>query len=263
MQHRNSRALQADALIWYHTVDLGGGVVTQGLYDHRPYLDKYGFPENLSGKRVLDVGAASGFFSFEFERRGGTVVATDLPRWMDHDFAPKYEPDLEPAVAASYLKDPFLVAREARGSKVERREINVYDLSPETVGVFDLVFCGSVLLHLTDPVRALWRLRSVTKKGEGRGEEKGDGGERGAGGAGGAGGEAIIATAIHDDGSDEPRALFVGNDKAFTWWLPNRSGLEAIVRSAGFGTVEWVSQFRLDFADGKPGHLHGVVKARP
>jgi len=233
--------LKAEDLIWYHTVDLGGGVFTKGIYDHRPYLEHYGFPVDLSGQTVLDVGAASGFFSFEFERRGGTVTATDLPRWMDHDFAPRYEPDLAPAAAESYLRDPFLFARARRRSRVERKEINIYDLSPESVGTFDLVFCGSVLLHLTDPVRALWRLRSVTKNG----------------------GQTILTTAIHDDPAPEPRAVFVGNEKAFTWWLPNRPCFEAMVRSAGYGAVEWVSQFRLDFADGKPGHLHGVIRARP
>ena len=230
-----------DELIWYHTVDLGEGVVTKGIYDHRPYLNHYGFPADLHEKTVLDVGAASGFFSFEFEKRGGTVTATDLPRWMDHDFAPEYEPDLTPAAAESYLRDPFLFARARLGSKVERKEINIYDLSPDTAGTFDLVFCGSVLLHLTDPVRALWRLRSVTREG----------------------GTAVLATAIHDDPSSEPRAVFVGNAKAFTWWLPNRAGFEAMVGSAGFSAIEWVSQFRLDFADGRPGHLHGVIRARP
>jgi tRNA (mo5U34)-methyltransferase len=230
-----------DSLIWYHTVDLGGGVFTKGIYDHRPYLEHYGFPADLHGLTVLDVGAASGFFSFEFERRGAAVTATDLPRWTDHDFAPRYEPDLTPAAAESYLRDPFLYAKARRGSAVVRKEINIYDLSPETVGTFDLVFCGSVLLHLTDPVRALWRLRSVTREG----------------------GTALLASAIYEDVSPGPRAVFVGHEKAFTWWLPNRSCFEMMVRSAGFGAVEWISQFQLDFADGKPGHLHGVIRARP
>jgi hypothetical protein len=39
---------------------------------------------------VLDIGAASGFFSFEMERRGGLVIATDLPSMPDHDFGPVY-----------------------------------------------------------------------------------------------------------------------------------------------------------------------------
>jgi len=232
---------KTDDLIWYHTVDLGGGVFTKGIYDHRPYLERYGIPADLRGQTVLDVGAASGFFSFEFERRGAAVTATDLPRWMDHDFAPKYEPDLAPAAAEHYLRDPFLFAKARRQSSVVRKEINIYDLSPETVGTFDLVFCGSVLLHLTDPVRALWRLRSVTKKG----------------------GTTLLATAIYEDPSPDPRAVFVGNEKAFTWWLPNRLCFEMMVRSAGFEAVEWVSTFQLDFADGKPGHLHGVIRARP
>jgi tRNA (mo5U34)-methyltransferase len=235
----NEMKRRADTLIWYHTIDLGGGLTTKGIYDHRPYVDRYGLPAKMSGMRVLDVGAASGFFSFEMERRGADVTAVDLPRWMDHDFGPRYEPDLKPAESESYLRDPFLLAREALGSKVERREINVYDLSPETIGLFDLVFCGSVLLHLTDPIRALWRLKSVTAPR----------------------GETIVATAIDPDGAAEPRALFVGHEKAFTWWLPNRACFEAMVRSAGFRRVEWISEFRLDFADGKEGYPHGVVRA--
>lgn len=41
--------------------------------------------------------------------------------------------------------------------------MSVYDLSAESVGTYDLVFCGSMLLHVTDPVRALWRIREVTR----------------------------------------------------------------------------------------------------
>ena len=228
---------RADALIWYHAIDLGDGVVTRGIYDHRPYLERFGIPSDLRGRTALDIGAASGFFSFEMERRGAAVTATDLPAWMGHDFGPDYVPDLTEGQAASYLRDPFLLAKEALGSSVERREINVYDLSPETVGTFDLVFCGSVLLHLTDPFRALMRIRSVTR------------------------GTAIVSTAFRDSGV-EPTALFVGDSKAATWWMPNRACLEIMMRSAGFRTVEWTADFRLDYRDGTPGHPHGVIHGR-
>jgi hypothetical protein len=77
------------------------------------------------------------------------------------------------------------------------------------------------------------------------------------------GGEAIIATAITSDSADEPRALFLGHEKAATWWVPNRAGLEAWTRSAGFKRVEWISEFRLDYRDGREGWLHGVVRGRP
>src|SRR5262245_60846389 len=60
---------------WYHAVDLGGGLVTPGDYDYRGQVGAFGLPADLSGKRVLDVGSATGFFAFEFERRGAEVVS--------------------------------------------------------------------------------------------------------------------------------------------------------------------------------------------
>jgi hypothetical protein len=75
-------AAKVRSVYWYHSIDLpidGGVVRTPGEYDHSSYLTKYGFPESLAGKRVLDIGAADGYFSFEFERRGAAeVVAGDL-----------------------------------------------------------------------------------------------------------------------------------------------------------------------------------------
>ena len=79
---------QADKLSWYHTIDLGNGIVTPGVYDLRSLLQYYGIPESLAGKAVLDIGTASGFFAFEFERRGASVVvATDVPQ-EDYDLSP-------------------------------------------------------------------------------------------------------------------------------------------------------------------------------
>ena len=99
------------ALEWYHTIDLGNGIVTPGHYDHRPYLCHYRLPDNLHGKRVIDIGTASGFFAFEFERRGASVLATDLPEWFDHDFGPSYQADKTVETGNVYLHQPFEVAR--------------------------------------------------------------------------------------------------------------------------------------------------------
>src|SRR5690349_11667558 len=95
---------------WYHSIDMGDGIVTPGHYDHRPYLHYYGIPENLSGKKVIDIGAASGFFSFECERRGAQVTATDLPTWFEHDFGPNYRPDHTVESGQTYLHEPFDIA---------------------------------------------------------------------------------------------------------------------------------------------------------
>jgi tRNA (mo5U34)-methyltransferase len=228
---------EAARLIWYHTIELPGGVTTPGIYDHRPYVAAYGLPPDLHGKTVLDVGAASGFFTFEFERRGAAVTATDLPTWRAHDFGAQYEPELAPDQAEAYLHEPFLFARRARGSRAARTLTSIYDISPESTGTFDLVFCGSVLIHLSDPATALRRLQSVTREA------------------------AIISTVIHPLDSPDPVALFSGHLRGDTWWAPNRAGFEALVRSAGFTGWEWYSEFALDYADGAPGPYHGVIRA--
>lgn len=222
---------------WYHTIDLGNGIVTQGAYDHRPYLSYYGFPDSLAGKSALDVGPASGFFAFEFEKQGAQVTVVELPDWKSHDFGPLYVPDMDPELAQRYLHRPFCVAAEILRSHIRRCQMTIYELSAETLGKFDLVFCGSLLIHLSDPARALWRIQQVTKEA------------------------AIIATVIRPDAGCDPIASFVGHQRGDCWWVPNRAALELMVKSAGFRGWEWWSDFRLDYRDGAPGPYHGVIHA--
>ena len=73
---------------------------------------------------------------------------------------------------------------------------------------------------------------------------------------------AIIATAIREDDAIEPLEKFVGHPEAYTWRLPNRLCFEAMVRSAGFDEIDWISAFRLDYRNGEVGLPHGVIHAR-
>ncbi len=225
------------SLDWYHTIDLRNGIVTKGHYDHRDYWNYYGIPEDLTGKTVLDIGAASGFFSFEMEKRGAKVTATDLPVWSSHDFGPNFENTKSDEEASSYLHTPFDLAKKILNSKVDKKLINIYDISPQTIGMYDMVFCGSVLLHLTDPIQALWRIQSVTKE------------------------VAIIATAVSLDRSPKSCAVFSGQHGGTAWWLPNQACLEAMVKVAGFKYWEWFSEFSLNYRDGTPGTEHAVIRA--
>src|SRR5207244_3092089 len=110
---------------WFHRIDLGHGVVTPGIDDSPAKLARLGLPDDLTGKTVLDVGAWDGFFSFEAERRGARhVLATDAFSWGGGGWGTKHG---------------FELAHRALGSRVESRWIDVLDLSPETVGTFDLV----------------------------------------------------------------------------------------------------------------------------
>jgi tRNA (mo5U34)-methyltransferase len=149
---------------WYHTIELGDALVSEGLWDHRPVVGCYGLPESLEGMSALDVGTSDGFWAFELERRGADrVVAIDIERFGDFDWLPSIRSALG---WRAHLRTGarFRLASAMRRSRVERLVSNVYDLSPETAGVFDLVFCSDVLLHLRDPLRALVNVRSVTRE---------------------------------------------------------------------------------------------------
>jgi tRNA (mo5U34)-methyltransferase len=148
---------------WYHTLDLPHGVTTPGWFDLRPIVGRLPWPD-VSGLRCLDVGTWDGFLAFELERRGASeVIATDIGSHADWDHLPGTSSgavEYHEAVMGEKGKG-FAVAARCLGSKVRKETVNVYDLSPERFGTFDVVTCGALLLHLRDPFRALAALRSV------------------------------------------------------------------------------------------------------
>ncbi len=153
----------AEHPLWYHTIEVAPAVITPGWFDLRPSVDRLPWPD-VRDKRCLDVGTYDGFLAFELERRGAAeVVATDIPNHHEWDwsFAERTSgPELLDGMAAQQ-GEGFEIAKRLLGSRVERVPISAYDLSPETVGRFDVVVCGSLMLHLRDPVRALESIRSV------------------------------------------------------------------------------------------------------
>ncbi len=155
-----------DHPFWYHTLDIAPGVTTKGWFDLRPVVEAMPWP-NVRGKRCLDIGTFDGYLAFELERRGAAeVVAVDVEDHLLWDWPPDYR-------AADLARDPgfsgppkgagFRLAAELMGSKVDWRPLNIYDLDPDEVGTFDVVVCGSLLLHLRDPLRALEAVRRVTR----------------------------------------------------------------------------------------------------
>ena len=147
---------------WYHTIELEPGRETEGMFDLRPFVGRYGLPESLAGLRCLDVGTWDGFWAFEMERRGGEVVGIDLDDERLLDWPPRRRPE-------KFSDEPrggnFAVAKEALGSKVERRVISIYNATPEQLGTFDFAFCGSVVIHLRDQLLALERIAGLVREG--------------------------------------------------------------------------------------------------
>jgi SAM-dependent methyltransferase len=149
---------------WYHTLELAPGVVTPGWFDTRKVVAELPFPASLAGKRCLDVATFDGFWAFEMESRGAAeTVAIDLLDPEAADWPVNSPPESIAAIGRRKELDGFELARELRGSSVERIEMSVYDLDPAVVGEFDFVYVGSLLIHLRDPVRALERVRSVCR----------------------------------------------------------------------------------------------------
>jgi tRNA (mo5U34)-methyltransferase len=228
--------------LWYHTLDLGGGVVTPGWFDLRPIVGGMPWPD-VAGKRCLDIGTWDGFLAFELERRGASeVVATDISDPEGWDWALRFRvrgPEVIAAMAGEKTGKGFEIARRALGSSVERIEINIYDLSPERVGTFDVVVCGSLLLHLRDPVRATEAIRSVCD-GRFLSAEQVD---------------PLLGT-VH---RRRPVALFDGGDKG-RWWVPNVAGHRRLVEAGGFEVERGTGVYPIPLG---PAHPSRGARPRP
>ena len=211
------RAKVASNPFWYHTMDVAPGVTTPGWFDLRSVVDDLPWPD-VRGKRCLDVGTADGFLAFELEKRGAAdVVATDINDHTLWDW-PADARTLGPAqlneIAGPEKGRGFPIAKEALGSKVEREWINVYDISPERLGTFDVVVMGALLLHLQNPIKALEAVRTVCR------------------------GQFLSMEQVHLPLSlllpKKPVAFLKGIGQDVQWWIPNAAAHKQMLRSAGF-----------------------------
>jgi tRNA (mo5U34)-methyltransferase len=128
---------------WHQGWEVFQGVETPGRNPVMELCRIIGLPQDLTGKRVLDIGAWNGCFSFECERRGAAEVL------------------------AYSLEDPeqtgFNRLRAALNSRVGYRRGSVYSLVPRELGSFDIVLFLGVLYHLRYPLLGLDRVRGVAR----------------------------------------------------------------------------------------------------
>jgi tRNA (mo5U34)-methyltransferase len=223
---------------WYHTIELPGGIVTPGIYDHRPLVPHYGIPADLRGQRALDVATNDGFWAFEFERRGANVTAVDVERGSDHDFPPPVRDALLREGLDWVTGAGFEIAHRALRSKVKRVTTSIYDLNPGDIGLFDLVHVGDVLVHLENPIAALRRIRSVTS------------------------GQALISDVVWPELAGHV-TCYQGGWNSVTWWLPSVDTLAQMVIDAGFSDVRLHATYRLALTDQRAGSWHAILKAIP
>jgi tRNA (mo5U34)-methyltransferase len=205
---------------WYHKIELPGAV-TPGWAPISKQA--YRIPADLSGKRVLDVGAWDGFWTFEALKRGAKqAIAID-------DFS-DFLGELENSDRKAW--ETFDLCREALGydqERCQRYEMTVYDVMPERLGRFDVIFFFGTLYHLRHPLLALDRLAAVCDK------------------------EIYVESAILDDYSPYRGGLGKGysggqmvmefypdkqyGDNPTNWFVPTAHCLAHMVRAAGFPNV--------------------------
>jgi len=127
----------------YHSFELPNGRRVPGAMSlewERERLRSFRIPDDLTGKRVLDIGPWDGFYTFEMERRGAEVTAIDYV-------------DL----------DTFRALHRAFRSRATYLRMDLYDLDVAKIGTFDIVLCLGVLYHLKHPLLGLERLCALTR----------------------------------------------------------------------------------------------------
>ncbi len=151
----NAQELQAavDNEVWYHKIDLPHGIQTAGWAPLDASL--YKLPDDLTGKRVLDVGAWDGYWTFEALKRGAAEVVA-IENFTDTIYENEQR-----------SWHTFHLCREALGYSREQAktlEMSVYDVTPARLGHFDVVLFFGVLYHCRHPLLALDQLATVTNE---------------------------------------------------------------------------------------------------
>lgn len=234
---------------FYHTMELPGHGVVEGQWDLRGEFGEYTNFCDFAGKRVLDIGAGSGFLSFAAEAAGAAeVVSFDMDVSERQDFLPfqghiRYQ---DPAAfrvrhnarIAQWHK-AYWVSHAALGSQAKAYYGDVYAL-PEALGRFDITIVGSILEHLADPIKALTSISRRTDT------------------------TMIIVTPMLE--TDEPIARFLGNSdkpaKDFVFWMYSRGVYRHVLAMLGFEIVEIQKRGFRFVVDGGNRHDRFVLTCR-
>lgn len=230
---------------WYHSYYFDNGYGVQGDYDIGADIGEYGFPTDMSGMSVLDIGTGAGWFAHYFNQLGADVTTVDARGYCDFDVYGRYDyPDVttmtdtgsSPKGGGDQARQPdlidddgrpiyfspvsggFFVMRDLLRADIDFVNARAYEVSPKLFGgkKFDLVFMGALLCHLRDPIGALMAARSVCK------------------------GRLIVSTPVVLGDPEEAPMQYLPYTEMdlISWWLPNATAFEHWIRAAGFANVD-------------------------
>ncbi len=215
---------------FYHSFDLSNGVHIAGDWDMSVDIDAYRLPD-VRGKRVLDIGPASGWFSYYLESLGADVTVVETRGYGDFDVYGEDRYTGAQGREADRVVDghpvwfgpvspSFWAMHEILDSKVKLVNGRIYEVGPDMFPEpFDLVLVLALLVHLRDPIGALRAAHSVCKP-DGR----------------------CIATAstwAEQDKSTTPMQMlpYTSIDK-ISWWVPNKVAFAHWFKAAGFKEID-------------------------
>jgi tRNA (mo5U34)-methyltransferase len=192
---------------WFHSLDLGNGVVTPGAKPPAVHQKEYAAifePVDVRGRSVIDIGAWNGAYSFEAKRRGAArVLATDHLAWR------------HPVLRG---REAFDLARSVLDIDLEVAELDLPALTPERVGTFDVVLFLGVFYHLLDPIAALQQIAALARE--------------------------VLIVETHTDALEIRRpamVMYPGGEldgDASNWWGPNPACMVALLKQCGFAKVD-------------------------
>ena len=204
LRQRKLRAV-AQVPFWWHTIDVGDGVVTPGHVAPRSQeIRAEAIPHRMPGKTVLDVGCWDGYFSFWCERRGAIVTPVDNCQYKEF-VRSKFGVELKGG-------EGFRAAARLLGSGLKLKTSDFASLR----GSFDIVLFFGVLYHERNPLLALEHLARLTREC------------------------AVVETHYIKSGRQPLLRFYPGNslnEDPTNFWGPTLSCVELMLHDVGFRNV--------------------------
>jgi tRNA (mo5U34)-methyltransferase len=197
---------KVESLNWFHSINLGDGIVTSGVktrYEISREADAIFTKVSVRGRSVVDIGAWNGGFTVEAKRRGaGRMLAIDTDLWASPD---------------TRGKESFDLVMLRLGIEVDTKPLDIQAASAEAIGHWQVVLFLGVFYHLFDPIAALRCLSEITDE------------------------VLVLDTHLELQDLTKPAMVFFPgselNGDPTNWWAPNRSAVEALLKTVGFPKV--------------------------
>lgn len=208
---------------FYHSMEIPGFGAVEGEWDLRASTDAYlGFTD-FSGKRVLEIGPASGYLSFYMEKQGAQVVSVDVGDEFVFDVFPFAGIDRKAlsdwfVATQKKVQNGYWLTHHALKSKNRVHYGSGYKI-PSELGDFDIGLMASVLLHNANPIEIINQVARRTR------------------------GKLIIADLLHPAGATDnsPTIMLhptVENKVYHTWWRFSDAFFVEVMKIVGFPNIK-------------------------